>query len=134
MWGSLALAPATIVLHYATEIGDTAEFVLAAAALFVSPDRRRTVMQVGVAIVICGVVGVVALSAVRAILLTRVDEPDVGADLGREQLDHVVGQRLRGRDHLALLHEEAHDVGRRAVETGPELLRGRAPRDDQPAR
>jgi len=49
--------------------------ILAAAALFVSPDRRRTVMQIGVAIVICGVVGVVALSAVRAILLTRVDEP-----------------------------------------------------------
>ena len=33
--------------------------ILAAAALFVSPDRRRTVMQIGVAIVICGVVGVV---------------------------------------------------------------------------
>src|ERR671924_1956881 len=31
--GSLALAPLTIVLHYAAEIGDTAEFVLAAAAL-----------------------------------------------------------------------------------------------------
>ena len=33
MWGSLALAPVTIVLHYATDIGDTAEFILAAAAL-----------------------------------------------------------------------------------------------------
>jgi Ca2+:H+ antiporter len=31
--GSLALAPLTIVLHYAAEIGDTAEFVLASAAL-----------------------------------------------------------------------------------------------------
>ena len=33
MWGSLALAPVTIVLHYATDIGHTAEFILAAAAL-----------------------------------------------------------------------------------------------------
>src|ERR671922_1028436 len=31
--GSLALAPLTIVLHYAAELGDTAEFVLASAAL-----------------------------------------------------------------------------------------------------
>ena len=33
LWGSLALAPLTIVLHYAANIGDTAEFILAAAAL-----------------------------------------------------------------------------------------------------
>jgi Ca2+:H+ antiporter len=33
LWGSLALAPVTIVLHYATGIGDVAEFVLASASL-----------------------------------------------------------------------------------------------------
>jgi len=33
LWGSLALAPVTIALHYLADIGDTAEFVLAAAAL-----------------------------------------------------------------------------------------------------
>jgi Ca2+:H+ antiporter len=33
LWASLALAPVTIVLHYFAEIGDTAEFILAAAAL-----------------------------------------------------------------------------------------------------
>src|SRR5829696_8033010 len=33
LWGSLALAPVTIVLHYATDIGHTAEFILASAAL-----------------------------------------------------------------------------------------------------
>jgi len=33
LMGSLALAPVSIVLHYATDIGDTAEFILAAAAL-----------------------------------------------------------------------------------------------------
>jgi Ca2+:H+ antiporter len=33
LWGSLALAPVTILLHYAADIGETPEFVLAAAAL-----------------------------------------------------------------------------------------------------
>jgi len=33
LWGSLALAPLSILLHYAADIGDTAEFALAAAAL-----------------------------------------------------------------------------------------------------
>jgi Ca2+:H+ antiporter len=33
LWASLALAPVAIVLHYFAEIGDTAEFVLASAAL-----------------------------------------------------------------------------------------------------
>jgi Ca2+:H+ antiporter len=33
LWGSLALAPATIFVHYVLEVGDVAEFVLAALAL-----------------------------------------------------------------------------------------------------
>ncbi|HET9323517.1 MAG TPA: calcium/proton exchanger [Gaiellaceae bacterium] len=33
LWASLALAPFTIALHYLSDIGDTAEFVLASAAL-----------------------------------------------------------------------------------------------------
>jgi Ca2+:H+ antiporter len=33
LWGSLALAPVTIILHYGTDIGDVAEFVLASASL-----------------------------------------------------------------------------------------------------
>jgi Ca2+:H+ antiporter len=33
LWGSLALAPLSIVVHYAADIGHTAEFILAAAAL-----------------------------------------------------------------------------------------------------
>jgi len=37
------------------------------------------------------------------LLLTGIDEQDVGTDLGCEELDHVVGQRHRGGDHLALL-------------------------------
>jgi Ca2+:H+ antiporter len=33
LWGSLSLAPLTILLHYTADLGDTLEFVLAAAAL-----------------------------------------------------------------------------------------------------
>jgi Ca2+:H+ antiporter len=33
LWGSLALAPITILLHYTADLGDTADFVLAAASL-----------------------------------------------------------------------------------------------------
>jgi Ca2+:H+ antiporter len=33
LWGSLSLAPLTIFLHYFTDLGDTPEFVLAAASL-----------------------------------------------------------------------------------------------------
>jgi Ca2+:H+ antiporter len=33
LWGSLSLAPLTIFLHYVADLGDTADFVLAAAAL-----------------------------------------------------------------------------------------------------
>jgi Ca2+:H+ antiporter len=33
LWGSLSLAPLTIVLHYFADLGDTADFVLAAASL-----------------------------------------------------------------------------------------------------
>jgi hypothetical protein len=64
------------------------------------------------------------------LLLAGVDQTHVGADLGREQLDHVVAQRLRGHDHLALQQQEAHDVARAAIELGPEVARGRAALDD----
>jgi Ca2+:H+ antiporter len=33
LWGSLALAPLTIILHYVVDLGDTADFTLAAASL-----------------------------------------------------------------------------------------------------
>jgi Ca2+:H+ antiporter len=33
LWGSLSLAPLTILLHYAVDLGDTADFILAALAL-----------------------------------------------------------------------------------------------------
>ena len=51
------------------------------------------------------------------LLLAGVDEADVGVDLLGEQLDLLVAQRLGGGDHLAELHEEPDDVGRRAVQS-----------------
>jgi hypothetical protein len=47
---------------------------LAAVALALSRDRRRTAVQLGVAVVVFGVAGVVALSAVRAAVLNGIDE------------------------------------------------------------
>ena len=85
--------------------------------------RRRQRLVV----VVLVVVDVEQLVQLDLLLLARVDEADLGADLGGEQLDHVVGERLGGRDHLALLQQEADDVGRGAVQLGAELLGGRAP-------
>jgi hypothetical protein len=47
---------------------------LVAASLWLSVDRRRTMVRFGVALVICGVVAVVALGVVKAVLLARIDE------------------------------------------------------------
>ena len=59
-------------------------------------------------------------------LLAGVDQADLGAELGGEQLDHVVGQRLGGRHHLPLQEQEADDVTGRPVELGTEVTGGRA--------
>ena len=72
----------------------------------------------------------VAGQELRLLLFARVDQPHVGADLGREELDHVVGQRLRRHDHLALQEQEAHDVTGAAVELRAEIASRRAALDD----
>ena len=60
------------------------------------------------------------------LLLAAVDEADLRPDLGGEQLDHVVAERLGGGDDLALEEQEADHVPGRPVELGPELARRRA--------
>ena len=63
-------------------------------------------------------------------LLTGIDQTDIGAELGREQVDHVVGQRLRGRHHLPLQEQEADDVAGRTVELGTQVTGGGPALDD----
>ena len=62
--------------------------------------------------------GEVARLELGFFLLARIDQPHLGTDLGREQLDHVVGERHGRGHHLALGEQEADHVGRAAVEPG----------------
>ena len=62
-------------------------------------------------------------------LLARLDEQDLGAELLGDQLDHLVGERLRGRDHLARVEQDAHEVAGLAVQPRRELLHRAAARD-----
>ena len=64
------------------------------------------------------------------LLLARVDQPDVGAELRGEQLDHVVGERLGGGDHLALEQQEPDHVTSGAVDLGTEVACRRTALDD----
>ena len=50
------------------------------------------------------------------------DEQHLRAERLRDELDHLVGERCRRRDHLARLEEESHEVGGGAVQPGRELL------------
>src|SRR5205823_6326826 len=45
-----------------------------------------------------------------------------GAEGLADELDHLVGERLRAGDHLAGVEQHAHQVGRRPVQLGRELL------------
>ena len=100
------------------------------AVVDVAHDRhdRRPGPLVGVLLLV--LLLEVAGQQLGLLLLARVDEADLGADLGGEELDHVVGQRLGRHDHLALEQQEADDVAGAAVELGPEVAGRRAPLDD----
>ena len=67
------------------------------------------------------------------LLLAGLDEHDVGAELEGEQLHLLVGEVHRRRDHLAVVEQEADDVGGRAVQLGAELLGRHAALDDDGA-
>ena len=80
------------------------------------------------------VVGVVEqLLQFDLFLLTGLDQQDLGADFEREQLHLLVGERHGRGDHLAVVEQEAHDVGRGAVQLRSELLRRHAALDDDDA-
>ena len=80
------------------------------------------------------VVGVVEqLLQFDLFLLTRLDEQDLSAHLEREQLHLLVGERHRRRDHLAVVEQEAHDIGRGAVQLRSELLGRHTTFDDDDA-
>ena len=59
-------------------------------------------------------------------LVLGVDDLDVLAELGREHLDRLVGQRLGQRLHLAERHQLLHDLGHRDVEVLGDVLDRRA--------
>ena len=62
--------------------------------------------------------------------LTGLDEQDLGAQRLGDQLDHLVGERLRPRDHLARVEQQAHEVGGVAIQLRRELLDRDASLDD----
>ena len=69
--------------------------VLAAVAIWRSPDRRRTLLTFGIAVVGAGVIAAVALGVVRTLLLARID--DTGTrDAGRAIWDAYLGDLRNG--------------------------------------
>ncbi len=92
-------------------------------------DRRTWRLQIRIVVIVV----VEQLLELELLLLAGLDEEEVRADLEREQLHLLVGERHRGRDHRALLQQVADDVGRGAVQLGSELLRACASLDDDRA-
>ena len=73
------------------------------------------------------------------LLLAGLDEQDLGAERLGDELDHLVGERLRAGDHLARVEQDAHEVGGVRFSFGRELLdrdaaRARRSRPRGPAR
>ena len=55
-------------------------------------------------------------------LLTGFNQKNLGTNFKCEQFHLLIGQRHRCGDHFAVLQQEAHNVGRGAVETGCKFL------------
>jgi hypothetical protein len=69
--------------------------VLAAVAIWRSPDRRRTLLTLGIAVVGGGVIAAVALGVIRTVLLARID--DTGTrDAARAIWDAYLGDLRNG--------------------------------------
>ena len=91
-------------------------------------DDRRPRLEVGLVVAV-----VEQRLEADLLLLAGLDEHDVGADLEGEQLHLLVREVHRRRDHLAVVEQEADDVGRRAVQLRAELLGRHAALDDDGA-
>ena len=57
--------------------------------------------------------GVLEDLRLELLLVGGVLDRDLALDLGRDQLDLLVGERLRDRDHLAEAHHDLDDLGHR---------------------
>jgi hypothetical protein len=93
-------------------------------------DDRRTRAQQRLVVVVAVVEQRLQLDF---LLLTGIDQEQLGAELEREQLHVLVAERHGRGDHLAVLQQELDDVGRGAVELRPELLGRHATLDDDGA-
>ena len=83
-------------------------------------DRRTRTQRLFIIIVAVVEEGV----KLNLLLLTRVDEKEFGADIKREQFHMVIGQCLGCRHHLAVVEQELHNIGCRAIQLWSELLCG----------
>ena len=72
------------------------------------------------------VVWVVLVDLGLELLVVGVLDLDLALELGPDQLDRVVRERLGDRDHLPDAHHDLDDLGHRHAERGRELLDGRA--------
>ena len=66
------------------------------------------------------------LDDLRLLVVGGVLDRDLAPDLGGDQLDLLVGQRLRRRAHLAEAHQDLDDLGHRDAERAGEILDGDA--------
>ena len=90
-------------------------------------DDRRARLEVGVVVF---VVVTEQRLQLELGLLAGLDQQHLGAERLGDEVDHLVGQRLRAGDHLARVEQQPHEVGGGAVQLGRELLDGAAALDD----
>ena len=72
------------------------------------------------------IVGVVLVDLRLELFLVGVLDRHLALELGRDQLDRLVGERLRDAHHLARAHQELHDLRDGLADRGRDVLDGRA--------
>ena len=117
--------PAGLAGHHVGRADPVEQQGLAVVDVAHDRDHRGAGPEVGLVLLLVVVVEELGQELGFA-LLARVDQPDVGPELGGEEVDHVIGERLGGRDHLPLQQQEPDDVAGRPVELRAQVARGRA--------